>query len=142
MRMETKTRTFHVPQATGDCVEAPVLVSRHPFSARYDLDRTTGLVTREGHPLQGQSLSGRIFVAPGVQGGVAAGWAIPAMAARKVCFAGLLLGVTNPVMVQGAVRAGVPIGAGWDIDMLEALNTGDIIRFDPGRHLVTLIAPA
>lgn len=137
---ESDLRHFMVMQGTGACVEAPVLVSPVPFSARYDLDRKTGVFSREGHPLRGLAIAGHILVAPGVQGGVAAGWALPAMARLGICFAGLLLGSTNPVMVQGAVRAGIPIAAGFDPKLIECLRNGDVIRLDPPKRRVTLVS--
>lgn len=138
----TSAPTYTIPQATGGCVEAPVLVTSEPFSARYDLNRVSGVFSREGHPLKGIPVAGKILVSPGVQGGVAAGWALPSMARNGVGFAGLLFGVTNPVMVQGAVTAGIPIGAGISTELLEELRTGDVIRFDADNHTVTIVSRA
>lgn len=129
-------------RATGAVVEAPVLLCPVTFSARYDLDRTSGVITRNGHPLQGESIAGHILLAPGVQGGVAAGWALPDMQSRGVGFAGLIFGVTNPVMVQGAVTAGLPIAAGIDPAIFAELVTGDVVRLDPTAHCVTHLARA
>ncbi len=126
--------------ATGQPVEAPLLVCPRPFSARYDLDRRTGIISRDGHPLQGQSVVGTIFVAPGVQGGVAAGWALLAMRGLGVGFAGLVFGDVNPVMVQGAVTAGIPIAAGLDPAVLDELRSGARARLDPAARTLTLLS--
>lgn len=142
MSAVANARVYKVAQGTGGCVEAPVLVSSEPFSARYDLDRVSGVFSREGHPLKGLHVAGHILVAPGVQGGVAAGWALPSMAHLGVGFAGLLFGVTNPVMVQGAVTAGIPIGAGVDEELLQELRTGDVIRFDADQRTVVILSRA
>lgn len=130
---------FELQQATGPRVVAEVLVSTIPFSARYDLDRKLGIISREGHPLQGQSIRGRILVAPGVQGGVAAGWAFPAMAHRGVCFGGMVLGDINPVMVQGAVTAGMPIAVGFSAKLLDILKTGKRICLEPATCSLTIL---
>lgn len=134
------TGSFSVTQAIGDPVEAPALVCPVPFSARYDLDRTTGLISRTGHPLEGQSVANKILLTPGVQGGVAAGWALLAMRGLGVGFAGLVFGDVNPVMAQGAVTAHIPIAAGVDPAIFDQVNTGDVIRLDPARRTVTLLA--
>jgi len=131
-------RTFSARQATGPAVTAPALVTTVPFSARYDLDRQTGVISRTDHELQGESIAGRVLVTPGVQGGVAAGWALLALTARSRGFAGLVFGDTNPVMVQGAVAAGIPIFAGIDPDFFEAVNTGDLLDLDPSTKTVTV----
>lgn len=129
---------YHLRSAAGPVVEAPLLVSPRTFSARYDLDRKTGLISREGHPLRGQSVVGKMFVAPGVQGGVAAGWALLAMKGLGVGFAGLMFGDVNPVMVQGAVTAGIPIGAGLDPEDFAALESGCMARIDPPARTLTV----
>lgn len=132
-------RVFRLAQATGALVEAPALVSPVPFSARYDLDRTTGIISRNGHPLKGESVAGTILIAPGVQGGVAAGWAFLAMKGMDIAPAGLLFGATNPVMVQGAVTASITIAAGVDPDFFNNVATGDTIRLDPQRRQVVIL---
>ncbi|MFI6346375.1 aconitase X swivel domain-containing protein [Streptomyces sp. NPDC050560] len=130
---------FPVSQATGEAVEAEAVVSPVTFSARYDLDRTTGLISRTDHPLRGQSVSGRIFVAPGVQGGVAAGWAFLSMRGLGVGPSGLVFGAVNPVMVQGAVTAGLPIVAGVDPAFFREVESGDTVRVDPGQRCVVIV---
>lgn len=132
-------RTYRLTSATGGVVEAPLLLCPRPFSARYDLDRRTGVISRDGHPLQGQSVVGTILVSPGVQGGVAAGWALLAMRGLGVGLAGMVFGDINPVMVQGAVTAGIPIAAGLDLQVLEELSSGVLARLDPGARMLTLL---
>lgn len=132
-------RTFSAAQATGEPVEANVLMCPVSFSARYDLDRVTGVISRENHPLKGMSVKDKIFVAPEVQGGVAAAWAFLAMKGQGVGFAGLVFGRVNPVMVQGAVTAGVPIFAGVEESIFETLKTGDRVRLDPAARTITAL---
>lgn len=132
-------RVFKASQATGKPVEASVVMCPVPFSARYDLDRVTGVISREDHPLKGTSVRHQILVAPGVQGGVAAGWAFLAMKGQDVGFAGLVFDLVNPVMVQGAVTADVPIFAGVDDAIFDALQTGDRVRLDPATKSITVL---
>lgn len=136
----SRDRIFPLAHATGERVEAPVLVSPVSFSARYDLDRVSGEFSRIGHPLKGETLAGKILVAPDVQGGVAAGWALLAMKGRGVGVAGLLFGATNPVMVQGAVTAGIPIAAGVGPELFQLLGTGDLVRLDPSSKTLTILS--
>lgn len=132
------TQTYTLSSATGPVVEAPLLISTQTFSARYDLDRSSGIISREGHPLRGQSVADTIFIAPGVQGGVAAGWALLAMKGLGVGFAGLVFGDINPVMVQGAVTAGIPIAAGIDLAAFLELESGRMGRLDPSAGTLTV----
>jgi predicted aconitase with swiveling domain len=135
------TEKFSARQGVGRAVEAPVLASPTSFSARYDLDRETGTISRLGHPLNGESVVNKILLCRDVQGGVATGWALMAMRARGVGLAGLVFGKVNPVMVQGAVAAGIPILAGVEDAIFDAIKSGDRIRLDPGQLQITLLEP-
>ncbi|MGH7312557.1 MAG: aconitase X swivel domain-containing protein, partial [Candidatus Rokuibacteriota bacterium] len=87
----------------GDVVEGEALVSPEGFSARYDLDRTTGMISRESHPLYGRCIAGKVLVCPLAKGGFATSWALLDLKSRGLAPAALLFGWANPVMVQGAV---------------------------------------
>ncbi len=137
--MSAGKRCFRAKQASGPAVEAPALICPVSFSARYDLDRETGIFSRADHPLRGESIAGRILVCPAVQGGAAAGWAFLAMRGRGVAPAGLVFGSTNPVMVQGAVAAGIPILAGVDEDIFTAVRSGDRLRLNPAAYGITVL---
>lgn len=117
----------------------PLLVSPVPFSARYDLDRVNGVISRSGHPLHGRSVAGHILLARGVQGGVAAGWALPVMKDRGIGFAGLIFTQTNPPMVQGAVTANIPVAEGIDEEAFVQLASGMVVELDPRRKTLRLV---
>lgn len=127
------------PPGFGPEVEGELLLSRDPFSIRYDLDRETGVVSRRGHALEGQSLAGKIVYFPAVQGGVAAGWAFRALAHRGFAPRGLLFGRTNPVMIQGLVFAGIPVLHRVSPDPFTVLRSGDRVRLVPARGIVELL---
>ena len=137
-----KEVSFVCKQGLGEVIEAPALVSSYTFSPRYDLDRVNGTFSRAGHPLQGQSIAGNVLVCPGVQGGIAGGWAFLMMQGRGVGFAGLVFGEVNPVMVQGAAAAGIPIVSGVDNEIFAALKNHQRIRLDPKARKVTILGPA
>lgn len=132
-------RVFAVRQATGHSIEAPVLMDPITFSPRYDLDRVSGSFSRSDHPLHGKYLASRILASPGVQGGVAGGWAFLAMQGMDVGPAGLIFGEVNPVMVQGAVTAGIPVAAGIESEFFDQVKTGTIVRIEPSTKTVRLI---
>jgi len=131
--------TYSVLQATGPAAQARLLVDPLTFSPRYDLDRVEGRFSRAGHPLYGEPIAGVVLAAPGVQGGVAGGWAFLAMAGLGVGPAALVFAATNPVMVQGAVTADIPIVAGIDPAFFDEARNGDVVRVDPAARTVQLL---
>jgi uncharacterized protein len=129
----TLTRGF------GPVVEGEAVVSEEGFSPRYDLDRWTGVITKPGHRLEGLSIKDRICFFPTAKGGIAAGWAFYDIHAKGIAPRAFCFGVTNPVMVQGAILAGIPITEGWSPDPRTVLRTGDWVRVDPSGLVVELL---
>ncbi len=133
---------IQVKRGYGPIVEGEALVMREGFSPRYDLDRISGVISRVGHSVEGWSIKDRILVIPTVKGGVAAGWAFFDLLHKGIAPKGLVFGKLNPVMVQGAVLAKMPITEGWSINALDAIATGDRIRVDPGARTILLLSHA
>jgi predicted aconitase with swiveling domain len=131
--------TIQVERALGAAVEGEALVSSEGFSPRYDLDRWSGLITKPGHKLEGQNIRDKILFFPTAKGGIAAGWAFYDIRNKGFAPKALVFGVTNPVMVQGAVFANIPITEGWSRNPLDCIQTGDIVRVDPARKVIELL---
>lgn len=127
------------PAGFGPVVEGEALVSQHGFSARYDVDREHGTFSRQSHDLYGQSLVGKIMVFPVAKGGIATSWMLLDMVNRGVAPLALLFGETNPVMVQGAVLAGLPLLHRLTPTPVLTLHTGDWLRVDPPNGTVTVV---
>ena len=103
----TPLLTIRVERAFGPVVEGEAVVSAEGFSPRYDLDRWTGLITKPGHRLEGTSLKDKVCFFPTAKGGIAAGWAFHDIKAKGISPLAYVFGVTNPVLVLGAVLEGV-----------------------------------
>jgi predicted aconitase with swiveling domain len=131
--------TIRVKRAFGPAVEGEAVVSEEGFSPRYDLDRWSGVITKPGHRLEGVNVRDKILFFPSAKGGIAAGWAFYDIKAKGIAPKALVFGVTNPVMVQGAVFAGLTITEGWSRDPRGLIRTGDVVRVDPGERIIELI---
>ena len=120
----------------GPRVRGQALVSRHGFSARYDVDRDRGVFSREAHDLYGESLVGKVLVCDTAKGGIATSWMLLDMVSRGVAPLAILFRTTNPVMVQGAVLAGVAMLHRLTPDPITSVHTGDEVEVDPSTGLV------
>ena len=132
-------RVIEVKQAFGPVVEGEALVSDEGFSPRYDLDRWTGVITKPGHKLEGESIVDKVCFFPTAKGGIAAGWAFYDIKWKKIAPKAFIFGVTNPVMVQGAIFARIPITAGWTPHPRGVVKSGDRVRVDPARRMIELL---
>ena len=131
---------IRVKRAWGSPVEGRALVMREGFSPRYDLDRWTGVISRIGHSVEGESIRDRVLVIPTSKGGVAGGWAFLDLLHKGIAPKALVFGRLNPVMVQGAVLAGMPVTEGWDQDALKLIRTGDTVRIDPAARTIVVLS--
>jgi predicted aconitase with swiveling domain len=127
------------PRGVGPAVEGEALVAADAFSARYDLNRTTGVFSRQTHALYGKSLVDKVCVFTTAKGGVATAWALYEMKSRGVAPKALLFQTTNPIMVQGAVLAGLPLMHRLAPDPVATIKTGDWVRVDPQQGLVEIV---
>jgi uncharacterized protein len=131
--------TIRVERAFGPVVEGEAVVSSEGFSPRYDLDRWSGVITKRGHKLEGVDIRDKILFFPTAKGGIAAGWAFYDIKAKGIAPKALVFGVTNPVMVQGAVFAGITITEGWSRAPEELIRTGDWVRVDPAAKTIEVL---
>ena len=133
------TRIFRARQAMGRTVRAPALVANDGFSARYDLDRMAGIFSRPAHKLAGQSYVGKILILDTAKGGVATAWMLYEMASRNVMPLALVLNSVNPILVQGAALADLPMLVGFEEDITAAIASGSEVEVNPQRAEMTLL---
>ena len=140
--MSAPLATITVKRAFGPVVEGEAVVSSEGFSPRYDLDRWSGVITKRGHKLEGVNIRDKILFFPTAKGGIAAGWAFFDIKSKGIAPKALVFGVTNPVMVQGAVFANITITEGWSEPPENVVRTGDVVRVDPASKLITVVRRA
>jgi len=137
--MTAPLMTFTVDRAAGPVVEGEAVISTEGFSPRYDLDRWTGVISKPGHKLEGISIKDKILFFPTAKGGIAAGWAFYDIQGKGIAPKAFVFGVTNPVMVQGAIYADIAITEGWSPDPIAVLQTGDWVRVVPEQRVIELL---
>ena len=135
--MSEATKTFRARHGMGRTVRGVALVAKDGFSARYDLDRIGGIFSRPSHKLAGQSYVGKILILETAKGGVASAWMLHEMASRGVIPLALVFNSVNPILVQGAALAYLPMLAGFDDDITAAVRNGVQVEVSPAtRQLV------
>ena len=122
---------FYAAAGMGAKVQAPALVAKDGFSARYDLDRIKGVFSRPQHKLAGASYVGRVLVLDAAKGGVATAWMLYEMKSRGVMPAALVLNAVNPIMAQGAALADFTMISGFDQDITRVITSGAMVEVDP-----------
>lgn len=132
------TRILQGHSGIGPKVSGEALVADDNFSARYDLDLTKGIFSRPTHKLVGQNYVGKILVLNLAKGGVATAWMLREMVARERAPLALILNFANPIMVQGAAFADLPMIDRFDVDVTQAIKTGEQVSLDPAAGTVSI----
>lgn len=122
----------------GPTVSGTALVAADNFSARYDLDRDTGIFRRPTHKLAGQSYIGLILVLNEAKGGVASAWMLSEMKARGLAPLGFVFNRVNPILAQGAALAGLTLVDRFSGDVTQLIRTGDALAIDPAAGEVVI----
>jgi predicted aconitase with swiveling domain len=130
---------FTAHHAMGPRVQGIALVASDGFSARYDLDRVSGVFSRPTHKLAGQSYVGKILVLETAKGGVATAWMLHEMKARGVVPLGIVLNSVNPILAQGCALADLTLLAGFDRDITAAVPHGAMVELDPAGQTLRLL---
>jgi uncharacterized protein len=137
--MSCAAKAFRARQAMGDIVRGIALVATDGFSARYDLDRVRGIFSRPDHKLNGQSYIGRVLVLDTAKGGVASAWMLNEMTSRGVMPLALVFNSVNPILVQGAALAGLPMLAGFAEDITAAVPHGSEVEVNPRCRVLMVL---
>ena len=123
----------------GHTVRGAALVACDGFSARYDLDRIAGIFSRPTHKLAGQSYVDKILILDTAKGGVASAWMLHEMKSRNVVPLALVFNSVNPILVQGAALANLPMLAGFGEEITKLIPFGAEVEVNPAARTLELI---
>jgi len=113
--------------------EGTALVSPEPIGFLGGVDPATGVVREKGHPLEGESVAGRVLVFPRGKGSTVGSYVIYALARNGVAPAGMVLADCEPIVALGAIMAGIAVVDQVD---LSRIRSGDRVRLEGGTVTV------
>jgi predicted aconitase with swiveling domain len=121
-------RAIYAGRAAGEA-----LVSPAPIGFLGGVDPETGIVIEPGHPLQGQSIAGRVLVFPTGKGSTVGSYTILRLAKAGKAPAAMVNVQSEAIVAVGAIIAEIPMVDLVDISNIE---TGDWVEVN--REKVTV----
>ncbi len=121
--------------ATGE-----LLVSHEPISFYGGVDPITGKVVEPGHPLEGESLAGKILIFPYGKGSTVGSYVILRLRRRGLAPAGIVNVESEPIIVVGCMISSIPLMDRPAEDTL-SLKTGIKARLVVKEHEAYLEVP-
>jgi len=122
----------------GGSAEGEAVVTREPVSFLGGVNPDKGIVVERGHELEGQSITGKIFVFPHGKGSTAGPYIIYAMAKRKTAPVAMINVEAEPIIAVGAAMGNIPLVDRLDKNPLEVIATGDHVRIDGDQGIVEI----
>ena len=86
-----------------------LLISSEPISFLSGVDPETGIVVEHGHPLEGQSVAGRVLAFPYGKGSTVGSYVIYALKQNGLAPAAIINTEAEAIIAVGAIIAGVPM---------------------------------
>lgn len=120
----------------GGVAEGEAVVTRQPISFLGGVNPDKGQVVERGHELEGQNITGKIFIFPHGKGSTAGPYIIYAMAKRKTAPSGMINLEAEPIIAVGAAMGNIPLVDRLDKNPLEVISSGDRVKIDGDQGTV------
>jgi predicted aconitase with swiveling domain len=122
----------------GGCGEGEALVSHEPICF-YLTDPRTGTVREKTHELAGKNLANKVLVFPsGKASSVVQIDGLFKLASHKLAPKAMIVKDIETVLIVSAVLAKVPLVDRLEKDPFEAIHTGDMVKVDAEKGIVTV----
>jgi len=121
-RMILKGRVVNGGNVSGEAV-----VLNIPFSFIGDFDLSSGCLSR-GHPMEGQSLAGKILVCPTGKGGTVAPYIAYEAMKANIAPVAILCQKADPILALCAITIDIPMMDRIEGDIIHQIVTGDRVQ--------------
>jgi predicted aconitase with swiveling domain len=118
--------------------EGEAVVYNGPFAFLGDLNPNTGVISLPRHPLEGQSLVGKIFIFTTGKGSSGCDFAAWAAKNNGKAPAGIICMESEPVLSGAVIACRIPAVDHPEINVLEHIKTGERVIVDADSGIITV----
>jgi predicted aconitase with swiveling domain len=118
---------FHGRKIYQGRAEGAALVTSMGISFFGGVDPDTGIVVEKNHPLEGQSIDGKVLVFPTGKGSTVGSYTLYRLKMNGVAPAAIVNAQCETITAVGCIIAGIPC---VDQIPIEQIETGDFISLD------------
>lgn len=137
--MKSSETTLRCHKIVGGYGEGEALVSKEPICF-YLTDPKTGIIRERGHELQGKNLANKVLVFPsGKASSVVQIDGLFKLMSNNVAPKAMVVRDVETVLIVSAVIAKVPLVDRLEKDPFEIIRTGDFVKVDADKGIVTVI---
>ncbi|MBS7246852.1 MAG: DUF126 domain-containing protein [Candidatus Jordarchaeales archaeon] len=125
---------FGLKALKSPVAEGEALVSESPISFLGNVNPETGII--QNHPLEGESVAGRVLVFPTGVGSTVGTYVIINLAEKGLAPRAMIQRKADTVTLIGAVVAGIPLIHRVTPDPVESIKTGDWVKVDSSKGII------
>ncbi len=126
-------------KVVGGYAEGEALVSADPVSFYGGVDPETGVVVEPGHAVEGECITGKVFVFPTGKGSTVGSYVIYRMSKLGTAPAALVNSETEAIIATGCVISGIPLVDKLDRDPLMEIKSGDLLKVSADEGVVEVV---
>jgi hypothetical protein len=116
--------------------KGPLLVSPAPVSFLSGVDPASGIIVEKGHPLQGESIAGKVFAFPYGKGSTVGSYVLYALSRNGHAPAGIINTEAEPIIATGAIIGGIPMIDRIEVPMNRLRNgVAVVVNGDTGEMI-------
>jgi predicted aconitase with swiveling domain len=109
--------------------KGPLLISPAPVSFLSGVDPVTGIIVEKGHPLQGESIAGRVFAFPYGKGSTVGSYVLYGLSQNGHAPAAIINTEAEAIIATGAIIGKIPMIDRINVPM-NRLQNGVIVTVD------------
>ncbi len=110
-----------------------------PVSFYGGVDPETGVVIEPGHAVEGECITGKVFVFPTGKGSTVGSYVIYRMKKLGTAPAALINSETEVILATGCVISDIPLVDKLDLDPVKNLRTGMLLRVKADEGVVETV---
>ena len=126
-------------KVVGGYAEGEALVSADPVSFYGGVDPETGVVVEPGHAVEGECITGKVFVFPTGKGSTVGSYVIYRMSKLGTAPAALVNSETEAIIATGCVISGIPLVDKLDPDPLREIKSGEFLKVSADEGVVEVV---
>ena len=132
--MEGPVRELQGRVIKAGSAEGVALVSPEPVGFFGMIDAETGIVIEKGHPLEGESVAGRVLVFPTGKGSTVGSYSLYRLAKAGLAPAAIVNAESEPIVAVGAIISEIPM-----VDQVDTaqIRSGDPVVIDGARVIIS-----
>ena len=126
-------------RVVGGQAKGEALVSSDPVSFFGGVDPVTGVVVEPGHAVEGESITGKVFIFPSGKGSTVGSYVIYRMKKLGTEPVAIINAETEAIIATGCVLAEIPLMDRMEEDPIEIFRTGDLITVNADEGYIQTV---